>query len=76
MNITYRVISPRPFKYPDDEAWREERIDDYLFGGLVVVNLIGGLLVYLGASYGELGPIIIWSVNCGLIGLAGTIIEG
>jgi hypothetical protein len=52
------------------------KVDDYLFGGLVVVNLIGGLLVCLGASYGELGPIIIWSVNCGLIGLAGTIIEG
>ena len=58
------------------ESMERSKADDYLFGGIVIVNLIGGLLAYLRASYGDLTPIIIWSVNCGLISLAGTIIEG
>ncbi len=53
-----------------------KRIDDCIFAGLIVVTSIGGLLAIARAQYGDLIPILIWSINCGLTSLAGTIIEG
>ncbi len=53
-----------------------KKVDDYFFGGLVIVTLLGGMLAYNIAQYGEMLPIFIWSINCGLIYVAGKIIEG
>ena len=59
-----------------DRTLEKKKVDDYIFGGLVVATVIGGLLTFLGASRGEVVPLFIWSINCGLTSLAGTIFEG
>jgi len=53
-----------------------KKVDDCIFGGLLIVTIIGGLFAFLRVTYGDLAPIFIWSINCGLISLAGTAIEG
>jgi hypothetical protein len=53
-----------------------KQVDDLFFAGLVGITVLGGLLAAFRAQVGDLAPIFIWSVNCGLIYLAGTIIEG
>ena len=50
--------------------------DDRIFQSLVLLNLIGGVLTFLRAQYGDMTPLFIWAINCGLISVAGTIIEG
>jgi hypothetical protein len=53
----------------------DKKLDDILFKALVLINLIGGLLIFQRASYGEVIPLFIWATNCGLVSLAGTLIE-
>jgi hypothetical protein len=50
--------------------------DDRVFQGLVLLNLIGGVITLLRAQYGDVTPLFIWAINCGLLSVAGTIIEG
>jgi len=50
--------------------------DDRMFQGLVLLNLIGGVITFFRAQYGDVTPLFIWAINCGLISVAGTIIEG
>jgi hypothetical protein len=50
--------------------------DEIIFRSLVLFNLIGGVLTFLRAQYGDMIPLFIWAINCGLISVAGTIIEG
>jgi hypothetical protein len=50
--------------------------DDRVFQGIVLLNLIGGVITFLRAQYGDVTPLFIWAINCGLLSVAGTIIEG
>jgi hypothetical protein len=50
--------------------------DDRIFQSLVLLNLVGGVLTFMRAQYGDVTPLFIWAINCGLISVAGTIIEG
>ena len=50
--------------------------DDRIFQGLVLLNVIGGVITFMRAQYGDVTPLFIWAINCGLISVAGTIIEG
>ena len=51
------------------------KLDDIFYGALIIATMFAGLLTFIEANKGELFPIFIWTSNCSLIWVAGSIID-